>query len=839
MKKFLAMIQAVLLSATVATAATGSATPEELAEAQRWAAAKFADQPEAHPPRGYLQVSLARGAIEKNAVKGHPLLIFHDHYRRGLRCPSEGTVIVHLPQPGQRFEAAVGVDSNDVGYYSNSGRGNVIASVEINGKEVFRSAVMREGLAAVPVKADLQGARDFTLKLSDAGQGTLFGNDFNQADWAEARVTLAGGKAVWLDDLPVGPLRAAYTTEPPFSFTYGGKPSSELLKAWRRERRIRELDANRAETTLTYADPQSGLVLRVVSVAYRDFPSVEWTLYFKNSGTAPTPLLENIAALDTQLERDGEGEFLLHHNRGSSATPADYAPLETPLAPKHELHLASVGGRPSDGDFPYFNLAWPGEGAIIAVGWPGQWAADLTRDQDRGLRIRAGQELTHFRLLPGEEVRTPLAVLQFWKGDWIRGQNLWRRWMVAHNLPRPGGKLPPPQVAAGSGRQDIEMQGANEEGQKKFLDLYQERGLKIDYWWMDAGWYPFKQGWWNVGTWKPDPARFPRGLRPIADDAHARFVKIIVWMEPERVTPGTELYEQHPDWLLGREGETKLLDLGNPLARAGLVERVDTLIREQGIDLYRQDFNFAPLEFWRDNDSADRQGITENRYVTGFLAFWDELRRRHPNLLIDTCASGGRRNDLETLRRAVPLWRSDYAYETTGMQDLSYGLALWVPFFGTGVSAQNAYDFRSQMSPALAVGLDVRRPDLDYALLRRLLAQWRAISKYYYGDYYPLTAYRTQDDVWMAWQYDRPELGEGVVVAFRRPGSPYGSARFKLRGLDPAARYRVSNLDTSAGQEITGAELSDRGLPVVLKQPPDSALLTYRRIESTHSRTSP
>ncbi|MBZ5565983.1 MAG: alpha-galactosidase, partial [Acidobacteriia bacterium] len=681
MRTLLAIIHVLFLSVTVAAGEMGSPTPEEMGEAQRWAAAKFAGQPEVRPARGYLEVSLAHGPIEKNAVKGHSLLIFHEHYRRGLYCPSEGEVVVHLPQPGRWFEAVVGVDSNDVGYYSNSGRGSVIASVEVGGKEVLRSAVVREGLAGVPVKVDLQGAREFTLKLSDAGQGTLFGNDFNQADWAEARVTLNDGKAVWLDDLPVGPLRAAYTTNSPFSFTYGGRPSSELLKNWRLERRIRELDAERTETTLTYTDPQSGLVLRAVAVAYRDFPSVEWTLYFKNAGTAPTPILENIQALDTRLERDGEGEFLLHHNRGSSAGPSDYAPIETPLRPQEEWRLASWGGRPSDGEFPYFNVAWPGEGVIVAVGWPGQWSAAFTRDPARGLRIRAGQELTHLRLLPGEEVRSPLIVMQFWKGDWIRGQNLWRRWMIAHNLPRPGGKLPPPQMAAGSGRQDIEMQGANEEGQKKFLDLYQERRLKIDYWWMDAGWYPFQKGWWNVGTWAPDPQRFPRGLRPIADYVHARGVKIIVWMEPERVTPGTELFEQHPDWLLGREGETKLLDLGNPLARAWLIERADTLFREQGMDLYRQDFNIAPLQFWRDNDSRDRQGITENRYVTGFLTFWDELRRRHPNLLIDTCASGGRRNDLETLRRAVPLWRSDYAYETTGMQDLSYGLALWVPFF--------------------------------------------------------------------------------------------------------------------------------------------------------------
>ena len=72
-----------------------------------------------------------------------------------------------------------------------------------------------------------------------------------------------------------------------------------------------------------------------------------------------------------------------------------------------------------------------------------------------------------------------------------------------------------------------------------------------------------------------------------------------------------------------------------------------------------------PLSNWRENDAEDRQGITENHLVTGYLAYWDELRRRHPNMLIDTCASGGRRNDIETLRRAVPLLRSDWLLEPT------------------------------------------------------------------------------------------------------------------------------------------------------------------------------
>src|ERR1039457_1103667 len=87
-----------------------------------------------------------------------------------------------------------------------------------------------------------------------------------------------------------------------------------------------------------------------------------------------------------------------------------------------------------------------------------------------------------------------------------------------------------------------------------------------------------------------------------------------------------------------------------------------------------------PISIWRANDASDRQGITEIKHVVGYLAYWDELRRRFPAMLIDTCASGGRRNDLETLRRAVPLWRSDFAYEPAAMQQMTYGMALWIPY---------------------------------------------------------------------------------------------------------------------------------------------------------------
>src|SRR5439155_948821 len=303
---------------------------------------------------------------------------------------------------------------------------------------------------------------------------------------------LEDGNTVWLDDLPVGPIGGDYTPELPFSFRYGDRLSGVLLPTWDLKRSLRKLDEKRTEHSLTYTDLKTGLEARWVAVAYEDFPTVEWTLYFKNTSASPTPILENI------------------------------------------------------------------------------------------------QELTHFKLLPGEEVRSPLIVLQFWKGDWIRAQNVWRKWMIAHNLPRPGGKLPPPQMAAGSNRNLNEAQDANEENQKTIPDRWLEEGFKLDYWWIDAGWYPSQQGWQMTGTWEPDRKRFPNGFRPVADHLHSKGVKLILWFEPERVRPGTWLAENHPEWLLGREGENKRLSLGNPDALTWLISHLDKMITEEGSDLYRQ-----------------------------------------------------------------------------------------------------------------------------------------------------------------------------------------------------------------------------------------------------------
>jgi alpha-galactosidase len=793
-----------------------SVSSEEMGEASRWVAAKFKGEVSSEAPAVGLVVLANHDPVQLNFRSGRPLKIVDKQYTRGLYCHAISKVVVKLPGPGKSFSAIAGVDSND---QTSGGRGSVVFSVTVGGKEGFRSEVIREGMAGLSVDVPLDGAREFTLGVGDAGDG--IGCD--QADWADARVVLSDGRELWLGDLPLlGPGRKPYDTQPPFSFRYDGKASSEFLGQWKLERNSQKLDDQREQLTLNWSDPQSGLCARCVGVQYKDYPTVEWTLYFKNTGAADSPVLENIQAIDTIFSSGVQGDCILRHHTGDLCSPDSYQPHADPLPAHSEKKFANTGGRPTQSAYPYYNLGWPGEGVLVVLSWAGQWATQFDHD-DSGVRVRGGQELTHFRLHPGEEVRGPMVVLQFYRGDWLRAQNIWRRWMLAHNLPRPYGKPVHAQLAACSSHQFGEMINANTANQIQFIDRYREERLGLDYWWMDAGWYWNKSGWPNTGTWEVDTNRFIGGLRPICDHAHAGGQKIIVWFEPERVTKGTWLWDKHPEWLLG-----DLLNLGNDEARHWLTDHVNQTLTEQGIDLYRQDFNIDPLRYWRANDTPDRQGITEIRHVTGYFAYWDGLLKQHPNMLIDSCASGGRRNDLETLRRAVPLLRSDYIIEPVGNQCHTYALSLWVPFYGTGTGAIDPYMFRSVMCPHFTACFDMRKKEADWGLARKLIGEWRRLAPCMLGDYYPLTPYSLANDAWIGWQFDRPEEGDGIIQVFRRGDSIYRQADLKLRGLEADKEYVITDVDTNKVTRAKGRELMGEGLAVEIPRKPGASLLAYK-----------
>jgi alpha-galactosidase len=134
------------------------------------------------------------------------------------------------------------------------------------------------------------------------------------------------------------------------------------------------------------------------------------------------------------------------------------------------------------------------------------------------------------------------------------------------------------------------------------------------------------------------------------------------------------------------------------------------------------------------------------------------------------------------------------------------------------------------MCPHVTFVYDMRRTNQDYAPVVRLFRQWREeIAPNFWGDYYPLTPFSPDSIACMAFQFDRPEEGSGVVLAFRRAYSPDERLALRLRGLGPGARYTVRDLDTESAETFTGRSLMDTGLAVVFRERPGSAALTYRK----------
>ncbi|MBI3852899.1 MAG: alpha-galactosidase [Verrucomicrobia bacterium] len=661
---------------------------------------------------------------------------------------------------------------------------------------------------------------------------------------AHAAVTVAPAemalKTDWVQKNLLTPAKA-----PPFSFTFDGRSSAALLRSWKRVDARRTLDANRTERVITWTDAASGLVVKCVAVEYSDYPVVEWTVFLKNSGTSNTPILQDIKGLNTSFHRANGPEFVLNGNKGDFTTEDSYEPYRVTLRPNTVKTCAPFyySGKSSDGPegWPYYNLQIPGGGVILAIGWPGQWESSFTRDATDGLNLQAGQQLTHLFLQPGETIRTPLIALLFWQGtNTVRAQNLWRRWYIAHNIPRINGQPPAPIS-------QIQVSGDDTSQVEGFF----KEGVKPDVCWRDAGaggphtWYPCSTGlfsgdnniWLNTGDWEVDPAKYPAGFKPYSDWIHARGLKFLLWFEPERIgNTNSWLSKNHPEWILPRTRWTVgyILNEGHPGAFHWLTNHFDALIKANGIDWYREDMNGdGPLTAWRTNDTANRQGITENFYVQNHLAYWDALKAMNPGLRIDSCASGGRRNDLETMRRAVPLTRSDFEFVympnvVDGNQCQTYGASSWLPFQGTGAYLYDPYSFRSFYMASFGMG--GLSPETTAAQKQAYNECKKLGPAIIHGDYYPLTPYSRSNNVWMAWQFDRPDLGEGHAQIFRRTNSPIATMSFPLQGLEPEQTYEVEDFDKAEKSSVSGKDLMKTGLTVTLG-PRGSAIFQYKLIK--------
>jgi len=666
-------------------------------------------------------------------------------------------------------------------------------------------------------------------------------------EMAEARRWVAA-KFEGVSDGKSEPDRQAFGVEPFLSFVYDGKPSAELLKTWELNRESRSLDAQRMEHTLTYTDRKTGIVLRCIGIEYRDFPAVEWTLYLKNARDKDTPILEGLQALDAFWPTSPACSLVVHHAKGSDANFGDFAPLSSAIGSGERLAIGSHGrggnrgGSPSVESMPFFNVASGDEGVIFGLGWTGPWAAEVVRASDGAVRVRAGMERMHLLLHPGEEIRSPRVVALFWRGDRLRAQNLWRRFLLAYHSPRPGGKPFAGMIADANWGSWMPADTHTAE-----INYWGDHNLPMECYWIDAGWTDMSLGWEAHQSHQvPNAALFPNGMRPLADAAHRRGMKFLLWMVPPSVHPAVGIGKEHPEWLgesfTAKEYGSMVfhgLDHGDPRVNQYMIDHFSKIVGDFGVDVFRQDGG----NLWPEDKDANRFGMSQIQYIQGFHAFWDGLLKNHPGLLIDNCAEGGRKIDIETIGRSIVLWRSDSQasgdFDSISNQGFNHGLLSWVPLCGAAVPMKHLspYSFRSAYCPALLIGwpmgnvasLQDRWSGVDVDLLRKLLKEYVAVRPYVFGDYYPLAPYSLDQNAWIAWQFDRPDLGEGMVQAFRRNDCGNESMPYKLYGLEPNAVYALTNLDVAGTVEMTGCELMESGLSIAIKDQPGAVIITYQK----------
>lgn len=649
-----------------------------------------------------------------------------------------------------------------------------------------------------------------------------------------------------------------------FSFKLGGQPFEAAEPAVT----VRE-DGNVTETVYDFG---GGLRLTNVFTAYPEHNACDWVNYWENNGDKPTEIVSELwdAAFDLPFSpcaaKSTGGAYLpesknvikVYNPRGSGWFAEEfYCDVDRLQGNRYVNWLehigtvrkyATVGGRSAEsGCAPFFNI-YHGEreeGYVVAVGWTGQWNAQIAR-KDSGVFFQSKIEDTVFSILPGESFRTSSVTVLGYSGTFADGQNRWRR--LIKDVYSPVGK--------GSCSAELPFcaglwGGMSTAGCLERIEKVEKAKLPFNCYWMDAGWYgageqvspdEFEGDWaQHTGNWEVNAFRHPDGLKDVASAISATDKGFLLWVEPERVRRGTPIVAEHPEYFIFPNDERDanlLLDLGNEDAWKYCFETLSGIVEGMKLAVYRQDFNFWPIGYWRKKDTEGRVGISEIKHINGLYRLWDSLRERFPHLLIDNCASGGRRIDIETLRRAVPLWRSDAQCPADPDPDItqahcaSYGS--WMPYSGTGVGRIwfDTYRFRSAYSPALTTNFTFSERNTfgddpeGMRWLDEMCAEYIRVKPYLTKDIYPLTEASAAKDVWSAVQYHDPDTESGVVLVFRRKDAPYTECAFPLYGLSEGKTYRFteSNGETAV---YSGAELTEDGFTVRIKERRASRVYFY------------
>ncbi len=637
----------------------------------------------------------------------------------------------------------------------------------------------------------------------------------------------------------------------PFSFVYGGKEykgfSSENF-ALISKNVIRSGEKETQNFRFAFL---KALEITLSLTHYFSHGVTEWTIWFENTTEKNSDVIENIK---TELNFVGKYPVLKgilgdHVNQ--------YSPYSIDLQ-NNMVEFSEDLGRATHINFPYFNLEYGDGGVMLAIGWAGTWNARFSSKDNITTYTATSVNGLKTYLKPGEKIRTALFVIAPYS---VRNEhyatNYWRDWYVKYNLPKAdksGKELQPFSTCYLAVDSKLQFtDGSMNEYYftwKPSLEKMIEENVKVDYRWLDAGWYvrpdrtspglglTIDTNWWaSVGTWKLDPEKWPGNtLLEATDFARANGMKTLMWFEPERVTDPENLeknFGYKREWAIEKAGlklesvpSTIANNIGDPSCLNWTLNQICSTLRENKVELYREDCNVDAAPLWRQFDQTEgenRSGITESKFVDGHYKLWDGIIECTCSYggcgFVDSCASGGGRNDLESMRRGVPLLRSDSDRTTTALRlSMTTAFNKWIPFCGASSTEKeeeldvkgsiDKYIWRASYLPALKVsGRFTQDPNLDFDMLRFGINEWKKVSPYLLKEFYVLTPWhhgRDNSDFTAFCYYD-PETEKGILFAFRQEGCYIKKPlNVILPFINTGEKYRLTDEDSKQMYIVDG-----------------------------------
>lgn len=351
---------------------------------------------------------------------------------------------------------------------------------------------------------------------------------------------------------------------------------------------------------------------------------------------------------------------------------------------------------------------------------------------------------------------------------------------------------------------------------------------------VDDGWFGHREDETSsLGDWYVNEKKLPGGFRRLGEELSAIGVKLGVWMEPEMVSPDSDLYRAHPDYALQTPGwapaqsrKQYVLDLTRREVRDCVYGQISAVLRSAPIVYLKWDMNRVLSDVFSSALPAGRQGEAAHRYTLGLYELQERLLSDFPDLLLENCCSGGGRFDAGMLYYSPQIWTSDNA-EAIDRLTIQEGTALAYPFssMGAHVAACPSHTncrstpFRTRGHVALAgcfgYELDLcKLTPAEFAAIPGQLAEYRELGPVFRdGDAYRLASYseNRSHDALLAVRKDRSLAVLCYVQVVSR--AQRRSLRLPLAGLEPSRQYR----DRRTGETRSGAGWMHGGvlLPVL------------------------